>query len=84
MRCFYMTASGKTQDCQAPRDQAWRDQSADHFSHRQFLTFFVNDVQLTTLEDDTIPEGKIALVVDMAEGEKLATVDFDNLIIRKP
>jgi serine/threonine protein kinase len=48
------------------------------------LTFFVNDVQLTSLENDRLSEGKIALVVDMAEGEKTATVDFDNLIIRKP
>lgn len=48
------------------------------------LTFFVNDVQLTTLEDDTLTEGRIGLVVDMAESEKSATVDFDNLIIRKP
>lgn len=48
------------------------------------LTFFVNDVQLTTLEDDQLSEGKIALVVDMAEGEKSATMDFDNLIIKKP
>lgn len=48
------------------------------------LTFFVNDVQLTTLEDDTISTGQIALVVDMAEGEKVATVEFDDLIIRKP
>ncbi|MCL4298894.1 MAG: serine/threonine protein kinase [Anaerolineae bacterium] len=48
------------------------------------LTFFVNDVQLTTLENDRLSEGKIALVVDMAEGEQSATVNFDNLIIRKP
>ncbi|MBE7552909.1 MAG: protein kinase [Anaerolineales bacterium] len=48
------------------------------------LTFFVNDVQLTILENDRLSEGKIALVVDMAEGEESATVDFDNLIIRKP
>lgn len=48
------------------------------------LAFFVNDVQLTTLENDTITTGKIALVVDMAEGDKSAVVDFDNLVIRKP
>lgn len=48
------------------------------------LTFFVNDVQLTTLEDDTISTGQIALVVDMAEGEKSATVEFDDLVVRKP
>ena len=48
------------------------------------LTFYVNDVQLTTLEDDTLAEGRVGLVVDMTEGSKSATVDFDNLIIRKP
>ncbi|MBI1878654.1 MAG: DUF1080 domain-containing protein, partial [Chloroflexi bacterium] len=48
------------------------------------FTFYVNDVQLTTLEDDTIAEGKVALVVDMFEGDKSAAVDFDNLTIRKP
>lgn len=48
------------------------------------LTFFVNDVQLTTLEDNTISEGKIALVVDMAEGDKSTKVNFDNLVIKKP
>ncbi|NJN93756.1 MAG: protein kinase [Anaerolineales bacterium] len=48
------------------------------------MTFYVNEVQLTTLEDDTISTGQIALVVDMAEGDKSATVEFDDLVIRKP
>lgn len=48
------------------------------------LTFYVNDVLLTTLQDDTLSEGEVGLVVDMAEGGKSATVDFDNLVIREP
>jgi hypothetical protein len=48
------------------------------------LTFFVNDVQLTSLEDSTLSNGKIALVLDMAEGDKSATVEFDNLVVRRP
>jgi hypothetical protein len=48
------------------------------------LTFYANDVQLTTLQNDLLSEGKVGLVVDMGEGDKSATVDFDNLVIRKP
>jgi hypothetical protein len=48
------------------------------------LTFYVNDVQLTTLQDNALAEGDIGLVVDMGESGKSATVDFDNLVIREP
>jgi serine/threonine protein kinase len=48
------------------------------------LTFFVNDVQLTTLEDSTLSDGRIGLVLEVFEAGKAATVDFDNLVIRKP
>jgi serine/threonine protein kinase len=47
------------------------------------LTFFINGDELTTIEDDTLSEGKIGLVVDMFEEGKSAAVDFDNLIIRE-
>ncbi len=46
------------------------------------LTFFVNDQQLTTLNDDTVTSGQIGLVVDMFEDDTEATVSFDNLVIR--
>lgn len=48
------------------------------------LTFYVNDQQLTTLTDKTLPEGKVNLLVEVNENGKSATVDFDNLVIRKP
>ncbi|HXW00781.1 MAG TPA: family 16 glycoside hydrolase, partial [Anaerolineae bacterium] len=48
------------------------------------LTFFVNDVQLTTLEDSTLSKGRIGLVLEIFEAGKAATVEFDNLTIRKP
>jgi serine/threonine protein kinase len=48
------------------------------------LAFAVNDTPLTTLKDDTISEGQIALIVEVAESEKTAVVEFDNLVIRKP
>jgi hypothetical protein len=46
------------------------------------LTFFINGEALTTIEDDTLAEGKIGLIVDMFE-EGPAVVDFDNLVIRR-
>jgi serine/threonine protein kinase len=48
------------------------------------LTFVVNDVQLTTLEDSTLSKGRIGLVLEIFEAGKAATVEFDNLTIRKP
>jgi hypothetical protein len=45
------------------------------------LTFIVNDVQLTTLEDSTLREGRIGLVLEIFEAGKAATVEFDNLTI---
>jgi hypothetical protein len=47
------------------------------------LTFFVNGVQLTQLEDDTLSAGTVGLVVEIFEADSSATVDFDNLIIRE-
>lgn len=46
------------------------------------LTFFVNDEQLTTIEDDSLAEGKISLVMDMFEKGRTATVEFDNLVVQ--
>jgi serine/threonine protein kinase len=46
------------------------------------LSFYVNGEQLTTLEDDTVASGQIALVLDMLEDDTSATVSFDNLIIQ--
>ena len=45
------------------------------------LSFMVNDQELATIEDDTILEGQVGLVVDMFEEGQTATVHFDNLII---
>jgi regulator of RNase E activity RraB len=45
------------------------------------LTFFVNEEELTTIEDSTLAEGKIGLLIDMFEADSSATVDFDNLIV---
>jgi hypothetical protein len=47
------------------------------------LTFFVNADELTTIEDDTLSEGKVGLILDMFEEGKSATVDFDNLVISR-
>jgi hypothetical protein len=47
------------------------------------LTFFINAEELTTIEDDTLSEGKVGLVMDMFEEGKSVAVDFDNLIIRE-
>ncbi len=46
------------------------------------LTFAVNGEELTSLEDETLTQGKIGLLVDMlsAKGQS-ASVDFDNLVI---
>ena len=46
------------------------------------LTFFVNDEQLTTIENDSLAEGKISLVMDMFEKGRTATVEFDNLVVQ--
>jgi hypothetical protein len=46
------------------------------------LTFMVNGQILTTLEDDTLAEGRISLVMELFESEVSATVDFDNLEVR--
>jgi hypothetical protein len=45
------------------------------------LTFFVNEEELTTIEDSTLAEGKIGLLIDMFEADSSATVNFDNLIV---
>lgn len=45
------------------------------------LTFFVNGEDLTFLEDDTLSEGQIGLIVDMFEEDTSATVVFDNLVV---
>lgn len=47
------------------------------------LTFFVNGEQLTRLEDDTLAEGTVGLVVDMFEEDTWAGVEFDNLVIQE-
>lgn len=46
------------------------------------LTFFVNDEQLTMIEDNHLTEGKISLVLDMFEKGRTATVEFDNLVVQ--
>lgn len=48
----------------------------------QTLTFFVNDEQLTTLEDSTLDKGQIGFVLDIFEEGQTAAVVFDNLMIR--
>ncbi|MEM7345631.1 MAG: protein kinase [Chloroflexota bacterium] len=48
------------------------------------LKFYVNDELLTTIEDDTLSEGAVGLVVDIFEADTSATVSFDNLIIQTP
>ena len=45
------------------------------------LVFFVNEEELTVIEDSTLAEGQIGLIIDMFEEEASATVDFDNLIV---
>jgi len=47
------------------------------------LSFFVNGQLLTALDDNTASTGQIGLVVEIFEEGKSATIDFDNLIIRK-
>jgi serine/threonine protein kinase len=47
------------------------------------LTFFVNGEQLTTLQDNTLAEGQVGLIVDMFEAGQTAAVDFDNLVISR-
>jgi hypothetical protein len=47
------------------------------------LTFYVNDELLTTIEDDTLSEGQVGLVLDMFEVGYTVGVDFDNLVIRR-
>ncbi len=46
------------------------------------LTFFVNGVQLTSLQDNTLARGKIGLIVDIFEEGTSATINFDNLTLR--
>ncbi len=48
------------------------------------LSFSVNDEVLTTIEDETVEEGQIGLVVDMFEADQIAFVEFDNLTISEP
>ncbi len=45
------------------------------------LTFFINGEELTTLEDATLSEGTVGLVVDMFEEGESAAVEFDNLVV---
>jgi serine/threonine protein kinase len=45
------------------------------------LTFFVNEQELTTIEDDALSAGTIGLVVEIFEEDSSASVDFDNLIV---
>lgn len=48
------------------------------------LEFYVNGNMLTSLEDDTVSTGQVAVVVDIFEEEQSATVEFDNLLIGDP
>ena len=43
---------------------------------------FINGEELTTLEDDTLSEGKIGFVLDMFEAGQSTAVDFDDLVIK--
>lgn len=52
------------------------------FARGSSLTFFVNDEQLTTIQDGSLAEGKISLVMDMFEKGRTATVEFDNLVVQ--
>lgn len=48
----------------------------------EVLSFFINGQELTTLEDDTLPEGEIGLLVEFFEEDSSAAVDFDNLVVK--
>ncbi len=48
----------------------------------EVMTFFINDELLTTLDDDTLPKGRVGVIISMFEDDQSASVDFDNLIIR--
>lgn len=49
------------------------------------MSFFVNDELLTTLEDDTLSEGTVGVLVELFEDEGLqtGTVHFDNLVLHE-
>lgn len=48
------------------------------------FTFFINDHYLTEITDDTIPSGSTALVIEMADENDHAIVEFDNFELRAP
>lgn len=48
------------------------------------LAFLVNGEPLTDLQDDVLLSGTIGLVIEVFQEGKRATVEFDNLVIRKP
>lgn len=48
------------------------------------LSFFINGEALTTVQDATVSEGQIGLVVEIFEEGETATVEFDNLTVYEP
>ena len=48
------------------------------------FTFFINDQYLTDFIDDRIPEGIIALAVELSEEGDQAVFEFDNFELRVP
>lgn len=48
------------------------------------LSFYVNDEPLVTIEDDTVLEGQVGVLIDMFAEDESAKVAFDNLLIGDP
>lgn len=48
------------------------------------MSFYVNGQGLTMVEDETVAEGQIGLVVEIFEEGESASVEFDNLVVREP
>lgn len=47
------------------------------------LTFFINGQEAIAVEDDTLDGGAIGLSLEIYQAGDMATVDFDNLVIRE-
>jgi len=48
------------------------------------FTFLINDQYMMELDDDAIPEGMIALAVELTDPDDHAIFEFDNLDLRSP
>ena len=48
------------------------------------FSFFINDQYLTSFTDENIPNGTVALAIEMADENDEAVFEFDNFELRRP